>query len=346
MTTIDVASPNSRIRKCVWLIAALAVVVLPLHVHAQSAPSGGLDSGEHQTMINGARLWYRVAGNASSSVPPLVFLHGGPGANSYSFSVLEGPRLEPALRIVYFDQRGSGHSERPASRDYAMSTLVSDIEGLRAALGVRQIALMGHSFGGVLALEYAARYPEHVSHLILVSTPADVPASCALRKAKLVELHPELRARVDSVHAGSDCELEFRLLPDQAHETFSNAIMFPDSLRRKRQDSIETASGLRNTGELSAAVMRSGFLNYRFTQQQRLTMPVLVVAGGQDYSVGPALEERFARSLPKGQFVSYDGAGHFVYLDEPDRFARDVIRFVSTPASRANEPRSTGAPHP
>jgi proline iminopeptidase len=75
--------------------------------------------------------------------------------------------------------------------------------------------------------------------------------------------------------------------------------------------------------------MRSGLLAYRFTAQQQLTMRVLVVAGGRDASVGVPPQERFAHSLSTAQFMSYDRAGHFVYLDEPDRFARDVIAFMS-----------------
>jgi proline iminopeptidase len=102
---------------------------------AQPTSAGhGLDIGIHEATVNGVRLWYRVAGNRRSSLPPLVFLHGGPGYNSYSFAALEGPRLEKDLRVVYLDQRGSGYSERPASRDYAMATLVNDVEGLRHVL--------------------------------------------------------------------------------------------------------------------------------------------------------------------------------------------------------------------
>ena len=327
------AVPRAKrgIHRTMWAMVAPAVALSTARLAAQSLASarGGLDSGVHEATINGARLWYRVAGNPSSPLPPVVFLHGGPGYNSYSFSALGGPRLEGALRMVYFDQRGSGRSERPANGDYALSTLVQDVEGLRTALGVRQIVLVGHSFGGVLALEYAARYPDRVSYLILVSTPADLPASCAVRKARLLELHPEVRARADSARAGSDCELEFRLLPGRDHEAFSNAIMFPDSMVRKRQDSVDAASGLRNTGELGSALMRNGLLTYRFNAQQRLNMPVLVIAGGRDASVGLQPQQRFAQSLRNAKFVSYDRAGHFVYLDEPDRFARDVIAFVS-----------------
>ena len=325
------ARNSRRVRMLIIATVASAAASAPVRLMAQTPAStgGGLDSGAHETTINGARLWYRVAGNASSSAPPLVFLHGGPGYNSYSFSALEGSRLEKTLRVVYFDQRGSGHSERPASRDYAMTTLVNDVEGLRNALGVNQIAVMGHSFGGVLALEYAARFPDRVSHLSLVSSPSDLPASCAVRKARLLELHPEVRARADSTRAASDCELEFRLLPSAQHEAFSNAIMFPDSMRRKQQDSIDAASGLRNTGELGSAMMRNGLLTYRFNGQQRLTMPVLIISGGRDASVGVEPQKQFAQSLRTARFLLYPDAGHFVYLDAPDQFARDVIAFLA-----------------
>jgi proline iminopeptidase len=233
--------------------------------------------------------------------------------------------------MVYLDQRGSGHSERPASRDYALTTLVDDVEGLRRALGVEQVALIGHSFGGVLALEYAARYPERVSRLVLASTPASLPTACAARKARLLEQHTELRAKADSlVRAGSgDCEVEFRLLRGPDREAFGATMMFPDSILRRRQDSIDASSGLRNTGEVSASLIRNGLLSYRFTAPDRLTMPVLVIAGGLDYSVGIPAQRMLAESVRTATFVRYDRAGHFVYLDEPDRFSRDVIAFLA-----------------
>ena len=327
--------PRSRLHftasACVAGLLAFALDASCVRAQSAVGSAGGLALGVHEVTINGARLWYRVAGDTASRLPPVVFLHGGPGYNSHSFSVLEGPRLERRLRMVYLDQRGSGHSERPANRDYALSTLVEDVEGLRRTLGVDKIAVIGHSFGGVLALEYAARYPDHVSHLVLVSSPSDLPASCAVRKARLLELHPELRIRADSVTAAgsSDCEVEFRLLRGPDHDAFSNAIMFPDSMVRKRQDSVDAASGLRNTGEIGSALMRNGLLTYRFSAAQRLTMPVLVLAGGVDASVGLLPQQRFAQSLRKAQFIAYPNAGHFLYLDEPDRFARDVIAFIS-----------------
>src|SRR4051812_13056082 len=154
------------------LIPRLACTVLPLLLMSVTAFGQQTDPaapGEHEVVLNGARLWYRIAGQQIGA-PPILFLHGGPGYNSYSFAALEGGRLESRARVIYLDQRGSGRSERPASRDYGMATLIEDIEALRRTLGVPKLAVMGHSFGGVLALEFAARHPESVSHLILVST--------------------------------------------------------------------------------------------------------------------------------------------------------------------------------
>src|SRR2546426_5309377 len=153
-------------------VIIMLLVTVPASLRGQSIASAevsGLRDGPHQVVINNVRLWYRVAGRPAAGVPPVVFLHGGPGQGSYHFAALVGPYLERSLRMVYFDQRGSGKSERPWTGEYSMATLVEDIEGLRRELGVPQIALIGHSFGGTLALEYAATYPAHVARVVIVA---------------------------------------------------------------------------------------------------------------------------------------------------------------------------------
>jgi proline iminopeptidase len=302
---------------------------------AQAASSAALATGEHDVVVNGVRLWYRVAGAAAPGAPPVVFLHGGPGYNSYSFAQIEGPLLEKQLRMIYLDQRGSGRSERPWTRDYRMSTLVEDVDALRRSLGVNQLALIGHSFGGMLALEYASAHPEHVSKLILVDILYDAPLQCRFRAQSLAQLRPEAYARVakDTVDSAgvrrSDCELEFRALRGADREDFCNEMMFPDSGRRKLQDSLDRASGLRNTGELSNAQFNAGLLTYRFTGFARLTMPVLVVVGGQDRAVGGAPMRDLATRVPHGRLLELPKGGHFPYLEEPDAFARAVTEFLS-----------------
>ena len=302
---------------------------------ADTVPAG-LRAGVHEETINGARLWYRVAGEGPAGAPPVVFLHGGPGQGSAHFDALAGPWMERGLRMVYFDQRGSGHSERPAGGDYALSTLVEDVEGLRVALGVPRVALVGHSFGGLLALEYAAKYPDRVSHLVFVSGLWDTPYQCRFRLAHVAALAPAAyeRVRGDTLDAEgrrrNDCELEFQAFAsDQEREAYNLAAMFPDPAVSARIDSVNAAHGVRNTGEIGAALFSAGLLDYRFTAHDRLTMPVLVIAGRHDGAARPEGLRELARRLPGARYVEYERSGHFVYLDEPDRFAREVTAFVT-----------------
>ena len=174
---------NLMFHRCAILFVALCAV-LPL-TGASDPRSTNLSTpphslGEHNEVLNGVRLYYRMAGKsidlAGRPSTPVIFLHGGPGYNSHSFATLAGPRLEQHLQMVYFDQRGCGRSERPWTQAYSIETLVEDIEALRHRLGADKISLIGHSFGGALALEYAVRHPEHVWRMVLVGGFSDGPA--------------------------------------------------------------------------------------------------------------------------------------------------------------------------
>ena len=337
------------------IVLALLAVALP-SAHAQkkkstrktaksakpaAAPTTpGLAAGPHEVVLNGVRLWYRVAGTAENGVAPVVFLHGGPGYNSHSFSVLEGPKLERSLQMVYYDQRGAGRSERPWSGHYQIDTLVDDVEALRKTLGVPKISLMGHSFGGLLALEYAARYPNNVSRLILVGAFSDGPQTCQVHRARLAGMHLVELARVlkdtawTHVPKRSDCEYEGRALTSAERERFNNSGIFPDSTLQKKQDSVDATSGLRNTGEMSRALIGGGLFSYRFTKHARVTMPTLLIAGAEDYAVGVQPQRALAAALPRARIAVYERGGHFPYLEEPVRFARDVSSFLSADEQR------------
>jgi proline iminopeptidase len=315
------------------LAAALLLAGAPAAAQADSLPPG-LRPGEHHVVVDGVRLWYRVAGRAAASADPVVFLHGGPGGNSFDFAALAGPGLEPRLRMVYLDQRGSGRSERPWSGEYSIARLVEDVEGVRQALGVPRIALLAHSFGGTLALEYAARYPQRVSRLVYVDGLWNAPSQCRHRRDRLAQEYPAELARVlaDTLQPDgsrlSDCELEFRALGDEAREAFNDAGLFRTAAARALHDSLDAASGLRNTHELSGALFEAGLLSYHFTGHDRLVMPVLVIAGRHDHQGGLEPQRDLARLLPRATFVEYEESGHFPYLDETARFTRDVVRFL------------------
>jgi proline iminopeptidase len=313
-----------------------AIVVAAAFLPAASVARAGntaMQAGEHQTVVNGVRLWYKVAGQGAGT--PLLFLHGGPGYNSYSFEAQAGKALEGKLRMIYLDQRGSGRSERPWTGAYSMPIMVEDIEALRKQLGVPKLALMGHSFGGALALEYAAAYPRHVDRLVLVSAASSIPDACAARVAFLAQRYPaDLQkaraAAAERKETPDECYFAFNSVADDIRERVNDETMFPDMKRVAEQREVDAKSGLRNTGELGGALWNSGFLSYRFTRFDRLTMPVLVMAGEEDYAIGLPAQRALAKALPKAKLVEYAGAGHFPYLDLSQRFNNDVVGFLKS----------------
>jgi proline iminopeptidase len=211
--------------------------------------------------------------------------------------------------------------------------MVEDIEALRKQLGVPKLALMGHSFGGALALEYAAAYPQHVSRLVLVSAASSIPDACAARVAFIDKRYPADLARARAAAAErketpDDCFFAFNSVADEIRERVNDETMFPDMRKAEEQRAVDARSGLRNTGELGGALWNNGFLSYRFTRFERLTMPVLVLAGAEDYAIGLPAQRLLARQVPKAALLEYAGAGHFPYLDAPQRFTEDVLRFL------------------
>ena len=85
-----------------------------------------------------------------------------------------GLSLEATTPVVYMDERGSGASERPLSKDYTLQAMAADVEGLRKALGVGKIIPLGHSFGGAVAATYASTFPSHVDLLILADAATNM----------------------------------------------------------------------------------------------------------------------------------------------------------------------------
>lgn len=305
--------------------------------------------GEHQAVENGVKLWYKVAGQVAPGQAPVLFLHGGPGYNSYSFERTIGKQLETQMQMIYLDERGSGRSERPAGADYSMSTLVADVEALRKSLDVPQLTLMGHSFGGTIALEYAARHPEHVQKLMILDGAADMPATFRLWRSEVEDRYPNLWQTAlkgpdgdklklaQSEHDGcavaeAEFGLEMSVLKGVDGQEFHNWQQFHDQRYQKEQNALDKERGLRNTGEIGTAYFGpdSQFPCYRFTAFSRLTMPTLVMVGKYDGAIGAEQMQALAARLPNAHFDEFDQSAHFVYAEQPVKFVRDVEVFLAS----------------
>ncbi|HWU91669.1 MAG TPA: alpha/beta hydrolase [Sphingomicrobium sp.] len=303
------------------------LVILLLALTAASAP--GASTGEHRFKTSdGIELWYRVAG-ARDGIP-VLFLHGGPGEGSQAMQAFGGPALEKRVRMIYLDQRGSGQSERPKdSKFYSLALLESDVDAVRRQLGVRKLVLLAHSAGTPIALDYAADHPDNVAGLILTGAVPDLPAAVDALCDRIHAVHPELYASAVAAAApGRKCDA-FGVLQGEAQQRFFDDNMFPDPQVRQRVDWIDHIPGVANTGALGGPLMEQGLMNYRFDRPQRITMPLLFIAGGKDFQTAIAPQRKLAAKVKDGHVLVYPNAGHFMFADEPEHFANDVAAFVA-----------------
>ena len=306
-------------------------VVFLLSLVAAAPPArSAAPAGEHRVRTSdGVELWYRVVGVPSGV--PVLFLHGGPGEGSQAMQALGGPALEKRVRMVYLDQRGSGRSDRPKdSKFYSLALLENDVDLIRRELGVEKIVLLAHSAGTPIALDYAADHPEHVAGLILTGAVPDLPAAMDALCVQLKATHPDLYPKAVSAAApGRVCD-PFAAFPNgEAQQAFNDDNMFPDDAVRQRVNWLDHIPSLANSGEMGSALVAQGIFDYRFTRPERLTMPLLFIAGGKDFQVAIAPQRALAAKVKNGRVLVYPNAGHFMFADEPERFAADVASFVA-----------------
>ena len=296
---------------------------------ATLAQADPLAPGAHQTVVNDVRLWYRVAGRPEGV--PVVYVHGGPGQGSQSFAAIAGPALERTQRMVYLDQRGSGRSEKPWTNAYSVDLMVDDLEQLRRQWGVPRIALIGHSFGTLLAMEYAKSYPQHTAALVLAAGVPDMPAAFEIQCDRLERTDPEqYRRSIEGKAAGARPRCNpLKGRGQEGSDRYIASLMFPNRATEELVRTWDNKDGLGNTGVVGKHLINDKFMSYRFDARKALSMPVLVIAGGKDFQAVVEPQRQFAEDVPNGSSLVYPDAGHFMWADEPERFARDVTAFLA-----------------
>jgi len=253
---------------------------------------------------------------------PIAFLiHGGPGGDHSSFKPTLSPLAE-RMQLVYFDHRGQGRSARGDTAKYTLDENVEDMEALRRHLGTGPIVSIGTSYGGMVAMAHAARYPDAVSHLVLVVTAAH--GGFIERAREFVEARgtPEQRRVCERLWAGA--------FEDVTELRDYYAVMGP--LYSRRYDAAAGALGTQRTlydvAPLNRAfgeVLRSFDLR---AELPRITAPTLVLAGRHDWICPPEFSEEIARLIPGAELRVFEESSHSIRSDEPQAFIDAVKGFV------------------
>jgi len=285
--------------------------------------------------VRGTRLFVEVCGDASE--PALLYLHGGPGFGCHEFILWQAGLLGGELRLIAFDQRGVLRSD-PVGEDEQLTenVLVEDCEALRQALGVERWAVLGHSFGGRLALRYAERYPARVTCVLFECPGWDVEASERYRLPVLADLYDslgetalarecrDLSARADmfaegyrlDLLAGLDARGVAWYLADQG---FLLAMK-------------EAAPQLTSEDHTATAAMKliddPGGRESLLPMLSGLQMPALLIVGESDLVTSPGQISAFRGQVPNGRVEVFGHCGHFVQLEQADEYSALVTAFV------------------
>ncbi|MFF5840486.1 alpha/beta fold hydrolase [Streptomyces massasporeus] len=270
---------------------------------------------------DGTVLTYHVTGEG----PPLLCLPGGPMQDSVYLGDLGG--LTAHRTLIRLDLRGTGHSTVPRDpASYRCDRQVGDVEALRAELGLERVDLLGHSAGANLAVLYAARHPERVGQLALV-TPSvfavglDITAEDRLETARLRRDEPWFApayASLEAVTSGRAAPADrdavapfwFGRWDDEARE-------FRMAEQRQRND--EAAALYASEGAFESEGTRADLA--------AVTAPVLVLAGEYDVAAPVRVMKEYAGLFPHADLVVQSGAGHFPWRDGPEGFVTALAAF-------------------
>jgi len=299
----------------------LAPLLLAAAACGRSA-GGPPPTTEGLRQINGTQLFVKQVGTGE----PVIVVHGGPMLE-HSYLLPHLAPLADRYQLIFSDQRLSGRSAATAdSSSIRMVTFVEDIEALRVSLGLDQVHLLGHSWGGQLALRYAIAHGDHLASLILVSP---MPPSSAL------------------------WEEEERLLGDRTTPEDSierSAIRATEAYAQRRPEAIERMLRLsfkhefHDPGRIDELTLyvpddyadrsrQFGYMTvdlYDFDllpDVPRITAPTLIVFGTDEPGLslsGAVLHER----LPSSELVAIPDAGHFSFIEQPAAFLQAVRRFL------------------
>jgi proline iminopeptidase len=301
--------------KAIQILIALFICITAVSAQNSSSESY-FETSDH------VKIKYKVSGKGEAC----IYVPGGPGQGYPSFELMGGSSLEKNMKMVYMDQRGSGGSG--TSENYHLETMVQDIEELRQHLKLDKIFLLAHSFGGIIAVNYAKKYPQHTKGLILAN----------------VTLHflnnDSVKEQIE--YGNSLLKLKNKAVPKDSLSSELSKIS--RAMRKKRigykflTEDIETIKQMDKIDSLHPRIIDFGmaviskpkeFQEY-YADYTPLTkdirVPALIITGKKDKAVGTQHYRTF--QFPDQKVVSIDG-GHLLYYEKNRDFVDAVWSFVN-----------------
>lgn len=271
--------------------------------------------------LNGAEFVYDERGDRNN--PTVVLLHGGRGQGDHRSDFQAYSPLSDKFRVLAFDQRGCGHTS--LTPPYTFQQFADDVEAIRHELcGGERIILIGGSFGGMIALTYAASYNHGLSHLILRGTTPSYhfqDAVFAHLKERLHKAPNVTEAMIRKmIKDGCEDDMELRLI------LFASQPLYYENF-----DPDQALAELRSL-QIHAETHRELFRNDKYYDVRgklpSITVPTLVIVGSNDWICPPSQSHIIAKGIPGASLLEVEGANHAVHIEKNSLVIGEILKFV------------------
>jgi proline iminopeptidase len=310
------------LKKSIHYYSILLLIIIPVLCSCTN-PDTEIKVKDGYKSINGTELYYKIMGSGE----PIMIVHGGPVLeHGYLFPFLKP--LAQDYQLIFFDQRLSGRSSADVdSSEVRLDEFVDDIESLRDSLNLDSIHLMAHSWGGLLAMKYALKYPSNLQSLILLNS---MPASSELwqkeeqilagRSTTEDSLRRHEILKSDQYKNDKPAAIE-KLLLLSFRNQFHNPSLADSLDFYIPEDYMKRSRLFRN--------LMVDIASYDLhSQLSELDIPTLLVYGSDEPATsvsGPKLETTLANS----KLSVIPESGHFPFVEQPNQFMREVRDFLT-----------------
>jgi proline iminopeptidase len=291
-----------------------------------SSGPAAADSGHVATP--GARIFWKSLGRGH----PIIVVHGGPGMD-HTYLVPGMNELARTHRVVYYDQRGGGRTEGAASREtVSLDLFMSDITALADSLRLGKFTVLGHSFGGLVALHYAARHPDRLRALVLMNTVEPGRKYTAqMNDLTLRKRTPQDSAQMQELMRSEAMRLRDTSAVNAMLRLAFQSLFVDRALARALHLSLDPRT-VANMAPVAMNLIGSMGPYDFWPVAARIRVPTLILQGVEDAMPLEMLRE-LQGAIPGSELVLVERAGHFPYIEQPDATFTAIRRFLTARAT-------------
>jgi len=288
--------------------------------------------------FRGYNVWYRIVGDREGSGKlPLLCLHGGPGATHDYLEPLEA-MTATGRRVIFYDQLGSGNSDHPHNPSmWTVDLFVEEVGVVRRALGLERVHILGQSWGGMLAMEYALMQPKGLASLTVANSPASIPQWVAEANRLRAELPPDVQETlVKHEEAGTTDDPAYQeAVMVFYHRHLCRLDPWPDCVNRtfeKLTQAPEVYNTMNGPSEFHViGTLKDWDIVNRLGE---IRVPTLVIGGRYDEAT-PAITETVHHGIPGSEWVIFEHSSHMPHIEEPQRYMQVLDQFLSRVEAQA-----------